>query len=111
MRILIVEDEETILQFLSDYLCENNTCDTAKNVSEAVELISHNRYDLIVMDLLLGNQIGTEIIKRARQIWQDSPPKICIMSAMTGAKKIAEDNEVNFILKPFDLETLDKVIV
>lgn len=97
------------------YVCDKRQdllCDTASSIKEAMAMIDAKRYDLIVLDLLLGGEIGIKVIEHARARWKDNPPDLCIISAMQGAKRIAEENNViNFIPKPFDLEIVDELIL
>lgn len=114
MQILLVEDDKSIREILHSYLCDETQgrhCEATSNVREAIEMISKKRYDLIMLDLLLEGEIGTSVIQHARRTWQDDPPTICILSAMTGADKVAEANNVNwFIPKPFPFEIIDELI-
>lgn len=75
-------------------------------------MISKKQYDLIVLDLLLDGEIGTHIIDHARRVWPNKTPGICIISAMTGADKIAHANGVNhFLAKPFNLDTFEELVL
>ena len=53
-RILIVEDEDDIIEFVSAALEENGyTPVVARNGEEAMERIAQSRPDLIIMDILM----------------------------------------------------------
>lgn len=75
-------------------------------------MVEKKRYDLILIDLILECEMATPIISRIRELYPDNCPGICVMSAMTGAEKIVEENKItHFIKKPFALETLDEIIL
>lgn len=69
-------------------------------------------YDIIFLDILLEGEFSTPLIGIARDWYSDNPPKIVIISAMAGSAKIAESYRVyKYLPKPFDLETIDEIIL
>ena len=84
----------------------------ASNGKEAVDMAGEQKYDVILMDVLMPEIDGLEATRliRKQQEWQ---PKIVAVTA----NAMAEDREAclkagmdNYISKPFDLETLVKVL-
>ena len=68
MRILVVEDESEIRNFLKKSLeAECFTVDTADNGEEAVEMAKANVYDLITMDYTMPKMNGLEALKEIRK--------------------------------------------
>ena len=108
MKILIVEDEHqlsnSILHFLSgnDYICEQTFC-----CNDAMMKIGVYDYDCILLDLMLPDGSGLDIL---RFIKQRSPKTgVIIISAkdsvddkITGLKIGADD----YLAKPFNLSEL-----
>lgn len=115
MEILIVEDDKSIREVLETYLCDESrgqNCDHADTLAGAIGMVGRKKYDLILLDLLLADGLSVPIIKLSRELYPDAPPTICMISAMHGAKQIAEENNVNsFIPKPFDLDTIDDLVI
>lgn len=75
-------------------------------------MVTVTRYDLILLDLLLNGEMSTPLIKYVRRLYYNDPPIICILSAMNGAGEIATQNDIaNCIIKPFNLETIDEIIL
>ena len=63
-RILIVEDEDDIIEFVSAALEENGfATDAARNGEEAMERIRQSRPDLIIMDILMPQQSGIKMYR------------------------------------------------
>jgi len=108
MKILIVEDDPAILNGLLDVLVFNGYLpegveDGGKGLKKALE----EKYDLIVLDLMLPTLDGISICKKVRQEKPGQP--IIIMTAkgseddiVTGFKAGADD----YISKPFSLREL-----
>lgn len=114
MTILIVEDDKTIGDLLKMYFCgpsHGHDCDTAHGINEAKEMLLAKHYDVVVLDLLLDGEFCTPLIDFIHHIDKDRQPNICMMSAMTGADKIAKQNKVIFIPKPFSFETIDELVL
>jgi signal transduction histidine kinase/CheY-like chemotaxis protein len=70
LRILVIDDEESVTEFLVDLLAsKGHKVDTASNVSEALEKISGAGPDLIISDMKMphgsGKEIYREVLRRA----------------------------------------------
>ena len=99
-KILIVEDDVSIHNVIEELLKKANyTTFNAYSGTEALLLLEKEKYDLILLDLMLPAVSGEEIIEKVK----DTP--IIILSA-----KISSDDKVNcllsgandYITKPFD---------
>ena len=67
-NILLVDDEEDILEFLQYNLTKNNyNTDIAKNGEEALELTHQNKYDLIILDVMMPGMDGVEVCRKIRE--------------------------------------------
>jgi DNA-binding response OmpR family regulator len=111
MKILIVEDEPGISETLAMYLSTRADCKVTESVQGAMEILETERPDVILLDIWLNGEFGTPIIGIARDWYSDRPPTIIVISAMVGAKRLAEQNNAEYFLdKPFDLEFLDEII-
>ncbi|MGA2533869.1 MAG: response regulator transcription factor [Candidatus Aminicenantales bacterium] len=67
-KILIVEDEESILMPLEDNLrLEGYEVSCARNGLEGLAMAGEHCYDLIVLDIMLPKMDGFEVCKRLRQ--------------------------------------------
>ena len=65
MRILIVDDEDNIRLVIKEYLKnENYLVDEASNGLEALDKIEKNKYDLMILDIMMPKIDGFELLKR-----------------------------------------------
>lgn len=80
-KILIVDDELNIRELVKKYATfENFDSDTAANGLEAIEKVKNNRFDLIVMDIMMPELDGFSAVKEIRK-FSDVP--IIMLSART----------------------------
>ncbi len=80
MKILIVEDEKQLLDSMMTFLKESGmTCEKASNLTEAIDKITHNEYDCIVLDIGLPDGSGLKIINEIAN--KEIPKGIVIVSA------------------------------
>src|ERR1700690_988103 len=68
MRILIVEDDRKLAEFVARGLrAERFAVDLAASGQEGEGFLHAYAYDLLILDLLLPKMSGTELLRRVRQ--------------------------------------------
>ena len=108
MRILIVEDEVGILQFLQQGLEEEGyTIVTATDGEKALELLTNESFDLVLLDWMLPKLTGLEVCKAYRLQNKTSPvifltAKDTVQETIEGLQAGAND----YIKKPFSFDEL-----
>jgi len=108
MRILIVEDEPGISNFLRDGLTEEFfAVDVIDNGKKALELVSINEYDLILLDWMIPGISGIEVCRQIRKSNSAIPiifltAKDTVDDTVFGLDSGAND----YIKKPFKFEEL-----
>lgn len=109
MRLLIVEDEEDLLEFLGYGLRKRGyAVDSTGNGTDAVELCEINHYDLVILDLNLPGLDGMEVLKRIRSQRKDT--RVLILSARSGFEdKIMglDEGASDYLTKPFHFGELE----
>ena len=74
MKLLIVEDEIGIARRIENTVVSDGfSCDIAENGSDALEMMKFYDYDLIILDLMLPDIDGFEILSRIRAIKNTTP--------------------------------------
>jgi two-component system copper resistance phosphate regulon response regulator CusR len=103
MRILLVEDEKKVARFVSLGLkAESFAIDHAPDGAAGLELARTNSYDLLIVDLMLPQLSGTELIRRVRQQNADVP--IIVLTARDAIDDKVTNIEAgadDYITKPF----------
>jgi DNA-binding response OmpR family regulator len=106
-KILIVDDEQEIAELISDVLTEEGFETTIKNDGlSAIEEISNNNYDLILLDIMMPKMSGTETCTKIREIV--SCPIIFVTAKNQLLDKLLgfEIGADDYITKPFVIEEL-----
>jgi len=108
MRLLLVEDEPEIQDFLKQPLANAGyEVDTAKDGRTAIRLASGKKYDVLIVDLGLPDQDGIDLILQLRHSGISSP--VLILSARRSFDdrvKGLEQGGDDYLTKPFALAEL-----
>jgi len=68
MKIIIIEDEKnaiiTLQSFISKYIPDVTICGIANNKKEGVALIKKNNFDIVLLDINLGDGTGFEVLEQ-----------------------------------------------
>ena len=108
MRMLVVEDEPTLLKQVSDYFTQQKSVvETAIDGEEGSYLACENDYDLAIIDIGLPKKDGITLIKELRTAGKKYP--VLILTArghwqdkVNGLEAGADD----YLVKPFHIEEL-----
>ena len=104
--ILIVDDQEANVQLLEQMLRDAGyTRIASTNDPFAVgELHRANRYDLILLDLLMPGMDGFQVMEGLKEVEANSYVPILVVTAQPGHKlRALASGAKDFIAKPFDL--------
>ena len=106
-RILVVDDDADVRQMMAQFLRRNGTMVLpASSEAEVRRHLSDGRIDLILLDVMLGDENGLEICKRLRSE-HDVP--IIMVSALSADNQRMHGYEVgadDYIAKPFNPDLL-----
>ncbi len=104
MRVLLVEDDLTAAHGITLMLKTGGAVvDQADNGEEALELVRHYDYDIVVLDLMLPDMEGYEVVRRMRLARIEIP--VLILSGLSRPQAKVKGFGVgadDFITKPFD---------
>lgn len=105
-RVLIVDDDLNVCREIKEALQNDNTTDVfyALSAVEALELFMKQRFCLVIMDVLLSETDGWELLKTMRQA---QPIPILVLSAKTSSSERAALLRAGanvYLEKPCDLE-------
>jgi CheY-like chemotaxis protein len=114
MRVLVVDDDESTAVMVSRFLAkEGFDVLTALDATKALDLLSHEKVDAVVTDLMMPRIDGRELVRqlRADPKTRDLP---VIMVTAYGSDEAAEaglrDGASLFLAKPLDLTLLATVL-
>ena len=108
MKVLIVEDDRTVGQYVQRGLEEHNyQADLVDDGLEGLRLISGGKYDLVVLDLRLPSMSGVEIVRTLRDRGVTTP--ILILTAQDSVEtkvQALRSGADDYVTKPFAFEEL-----
>ncbi len=68
MKILIVDDDRKLCRLVADYLEPMGyDVDAAHNGSQGLELIQKGEYEAVILDVMMPQMDGFEVLKRLRE--------------------------------------------
>lgn len=108
MRILVVEDEQEIRQFLKESLeAECFVVDIAEEGERGSYLARTNEYDLMIIDYMLPLKDGLQICREIRAQGKNAPIiMISVKSEITNKVDLLNAGADDYITKPFSLDEL-----
>ncbi len=108
MKILLIEDERELADSIKGYLKSNDIiCEVAKDISSALSKISGYNYDCVLLDLMLPDGNGFEILKELKE--QNRHEGVIIISAKETLETRIEGFNMgidDYLIKPFHLSEL-----
>ena len=104
MRILVVDDEKLLVKSITFNLeNEGYEVDGAYDGQQALELFNKNKYDLIILDLMLPIYDGLSLSRKIRET--SDVPVIMLTAKGEGSDKLLgfEYGADDYMTKPFDI--------
>ena len=107
MRVLLVEDEAKLAEYVRKGLSENGfVVDVAKDGIDGKHLALHGEYDLVVLDVMLPGIDGFGVLKALRES-RNTP--VLMLTARDGVEdrvKGLQDGADDYLVKPFAFSEL-----
>ena len=106
MKILVVEDDRTVGQYIRRGLEEvQHHADLVVDGMEALRLISGGQYDLVILDLRLPGMTGLEVLRTLRDRGNTTPILVLTAQDAVGQKVEAlRAGADDYVTKPFSFE-------
>lgn len=108
MRVLVVEDSVRLADTLRDaFIKENITADVVNDGKSGYENAVSGIYDIVILDLMLPQMNGYEVLEAIRR--EDSDVPILVLSAKTELEdklKAFRAGADDYVTKPFAIEEL-----
>ncbi len=111
-KVLIVDDDATILQVLKDYFSlQQAKCETFTDARQALAFLEKNSVDLVLTDLVMPRTDGIFFINALRSIKRDIP--VIVMTGFGTIDHAVESMKAgaaDFITKPINFDHLNFVV-
>lgn len=117
INVLMIDDNEYIVNKVKQYFSKHKVIDlvlTAVNGKDGMDLIINekDKYDLILMDLIMPEIDGIAILEKMKE--KNIQKHVIILTSYKKeytVKAVSEYNIDYYMLKPFNLESLEKRIL
>ncbi len=110
--ILIVDDEEALRTWLAELLTLSGyQVRTASSGGQALEMLSGGAFDAVLLDVILPDISGLEVLKRYRAEGGEAP--VIVLSALAGADdamRAMKQGASDYLAKPFERRDVDAAL-
>jgi len=115
MKILLVDDSNTMRRIQKNTLISlgYDSVEEAGDGAEAYEKVKQTKYDLVLMDWNMPIMTGIDALKNIKKDPNTKDTKVMMVTSESEKTKIIEAIQagaVNYIVKPFQAETLKEKI-
>jgi signal transduction histidine kinase len=103
-HVLLVDDEPDMRRFLGSQLEEYYSISEASSGAEALELVKSNHFSLILLDFMMPEMDGIEVMRRLRQNSETRATPVIMLTARADEDfklKALEAGATDFLTKPF----------
>jgi heavy metal response regulator len=108
MRILLIEDDKDVARFVGKGLKENLfLMELATDGEEGYQLATQEKYDLIILDILLPKMDGWEVLQKIRGKGIETP--VIILTAKDATQDVVKGLNLgadDYLIKPFSFSEL-----
>ena len=111
-RILVVDDEDIVIRSCLRILDGNGyQIEAAKDGQEALRKVEDNSYDVMILDIMMPNLGGMEVLRRVKETHPDTDVvMITGLSQIDTAVQAMKLGAFDYISKPFEPDELKLVI-
>ncbi|MFL5359232.1 sigma 54-interacting transcriptional regulator [Archangium sp.] len=109
IAVLVVDDEEQVRTFLAELLSSSGyQVRCASSGSQALEMLSGGSFDVVLLDVMMPEMSGLEVLRRYRASGGGAP--VIVLSALSGAEDAMRAMKMgasDYLSKPFSNDELE----
>lgn len=115
IKILIADDNVAFARNLASYLQEEEMeiVGIARDGKETINMINERKVDILLLDIIMPQIDGLGVLERLNMINNDSNPLCIVITSISHDKIIKRVMDLGaeyYIIKPFDIKFLVKII-
>lgn len=113
-RALVADDDPATRYLLSSVLARHQIAfDEAENGAAAIRLLKTNRYELVLIDLLMPRMDGWGVVDYLRAKRSASSPRVFIITGVHDQKLSVADEDVvsGLLYKPIDVAQIERIVM
>ena len=112
LHILVIDDEKLHAETVAEIFARQNyRCTIATSGKDGAKKIDHQEFDLIITDLKMGDLDGLAILKKAKEVQQET--EVMVVTGYGDVKtavKALQEGASHYLLKPLDKNELLAVV-
>ncbi len=118
IKLLLIDDDKSLVRTMSEYFSSNHAgvevLDIAYDGKEGIRLVKQKQdeYDLIILDLVMPKLDGSGVLEKMKE--EKINKKVIVLTSYNSPdmiQRISEYGVSYYLLKPFDLNELEKRIL
>jgi two-component system, sensor histidine kinase and response regulator len=106
-QLLVVDDEAVNVQLISRIFQRTCEIDSAENGHEALQKLSQNTYDVVLLDIMMPQLSGLDVLRSIRASSDLSELPVVLISAVDEKSEVARGIRLganDYITKPVDMD-------
>jgi len=111
-RILLVDDEEIVIKsYLRILRSADYQVEAAYGGREALRKMEENRYDVVILDIMMPDMGGLEVLRRVKEMHPDSA--VIMVTGLPQNATVVEAMKLgacDYISKPFEPDELKLIV-
>ena len=117
INVLVIDDNPSVVSSIKEYFSSHAVINIVKTIDNGKEALNHilaktNDYDLIIMDIIMPEVDGIEILKKMRADSIDTKVLVLTSYKKDYTVKLTNNYDISYyMLKPFSLESLENHII
>jgi two-component system NtrC family sensor kinase len=107
IRILIVDDDDSVRGLFECYLSERYSCATAANFDEALALLQAESFALVLSDMIMPGRSGIELLREIKTRFTDIA--VVMISGIDRTQRVMDAVRLgadDYLIKPCELDVL-----
>ncbi len=115
IKILVVDDNKSLDDMIKEYFSSHaviEVSDVAYNGKDGLNLLSENKYDMVILDLIMPGMDGIKLLEEVNK--KNINTKVIILTSYNSPEVIRKVSGLGikyFMLKPFELSELESKIL
>lgn len=110
-RILVVDDDESVLNLFATYLNETYSCETARNAQEALAILAREPFALVLSDIQMPGLGGIELLRKIVELYPEIA--VIMISGVDRTQRVVDAIRMgasDYLLKPCELDVLSSSV-
>ena len=109
--LLVVDDDDGVRDTLYELFSEEHLCHSAESAEQALEWLNTESYDVVLTDISMPGLSGVELLSHVKQ--KQPRTQVIVISGIadrTHAEGLLKLGAFAYILKPFQLEDVERIV-